>query len=153
MSLRIAAALTAMMLAAPAAAQTLKPEEARLFVAGKFFAYTCFEGTRGAGRIFADGSVAGTIQLRGNGPVHHVRLPPNTLRVEQGSICASVQGLPFSPCFNVVKTSNYSFRGSLVGLGFAYCDFERPGRRVYIARKRTPTPAGEPLALRTAVNP
>ena len=32
------------------------------------FAYTCFDGTTGAGRIYADGSVAGNIQVGGSGP-------------------------------------------------------------------------------------
>jgi hypothetical protein len=37
------------------------PEQARAFVVGKVFSYTCFEGTSGVGRIFPDGSVVGTI--------------------------------------------------------------------------------------------
>ena len=52
-----------------AMAGELKPEEAKKFVAGKYFSYSCFEGTSGSGRINADGSVVGTIQIRGNGPV------------------------------------------------------------------------------------
>ena len=43
----------------------MKPDEARRFVVGKQFSYTCFEGTTGSGRIHADGSVAGYIQIRG----------------------------------------------------------------------------------------
>ena len=38
-----------------------------------------------------------------------------------------VQGMPFQPCFNLQKTSDKSFRGSVSGLGFAYCDFTRRG--------------------------
>ena len=34
---------------------------------GKLFSYTCFDGTVGMGRIFADGSVVGTIRLGGRG--------------------------------------------------------------------------------------
>ena len=49
--------LLCLLTAAPAAAQqVLTGEEARAFVAGKLFAYSCFDGTRGAGRIFADGA-------------------------------------------------------------------------------------------------
>ena len=29
----------------------MSAEEARQFIAGKYFAFTCFDGTRGAGRI------------------------------------------------------------------------------------------------------
>jgi hypothetical protein len=29
------------------------------------------------------------------------------------------------PCFNVYQVDNNRFRGSLAGLGFAYCDFVR----------------------------
>ena len=49
-------------------AEELGPEQARAFVVGKLFSYTCFEGTAGMGRIFADGSVVGTIRMRGEGP-------------------------------------------------------------------------------------
>jgi len=44
-------------------AEELGPEQARAFVVGKLFSYTCFEGTAGMGRIFADGSVVGTIRI------------------------------------------------------------------------------------------
>ena len=80
----------------------MKPEEARRFIAGKLFAFNCFEGTRGAGRIYADGSVSGSIQFGGSGPVRNVRLPA-------------------------------SFRGSISGLGFAYCEFNRKSGRVDLA--------------------
>src|SRR5690606_39405580 len=98
---------------------------ARRFVVGKMLAFNCFEGTRGAGRIHADGSVSGSIQFRGQGPVRHVRLPKGTLQVKGEAVCASLKGMYFEPCFNVVKTDRVSFRGSVSGLGFAYCDFTR----------------------------
>lgn len=117
-----------------ALAEDLKPEEAKRFVAGKMFSYTCFEGTNGAGRIFADGSVAGTVQIGGKGPVHHVVLPTGTVKVSTGSICATVRGVPFQPCFNVVKTDPASFRGSLTGFSFAYCNFTRHNPRSQLLR-------------------
>ena len=61
--------------AIPAAADEMTPEEARSFVIGKHFSYTCFEGTSGNGRILADGSVAGYIRIRGAGP-RFVVMPP-----------------------------------------------------------------------------
>jgi len=109
----------------PASAETLGAEEARRFVVGKMFSFTCFEGTKGAGRINADLSVAGTIQFQGSGPTRYVKLPANTLRVEGDRVCATVKGMPFSPCFNLEKTDPRSFRGSLSGLGFAACEFTR----------------------------
>ncbi|MPZ56852.1 MAG: hypothetical protein GEU91_10225 [Rhizobiales bacterium] len=145
----IAAALALVASVAPAAADAMKAEEARHFVVGKVFSYACFEGTRGAGRIYSDGSVAGTIQLRGAGPVRYVRLPPNTLRVKGESVCASVRGLPFEPCFNLAKTSPASFRGSIYGLSFAYCEFNRRGRRIDIARKPRQS---KDLPLRAAID-
>ena len=148
---RIAAALSVLALATPASAEELRAEAARHFVAGKLFSYTCFEGTRGTGRIYNNGAVAGTVQFQGRGRTYRVRLPANTVRVQSGSICASVQGVPFSPCFIVDKTSRYSFRGAISGFSFAYCDFHRPGRRVNVARTRTPRHQ-ERVRLRTAIN-
>jgi len=130
---RMAVVVLGLMACVPAFAEELKPEEARRFIAGQLFAFNCFEGTRGAGRIYADGSVAGSIQMGGSGPVRNVRLPAGTLQVKPESVCASMKGLPFQPCFNLQKIDQASFRGSVSGLGFAYCDFNRKSGRVDLA--------------------
>lgn len=114
---------TAVLGAGHAAAEELGAEQARAFVVGKLFAYTCFEGTTGMGRIFPDGSVVGTIKIRGEGPQRFATLPSGTVRVDGAAVCAHLAGLPISPCFRVEKMSYRSFRGSIAGLGFAYCDF------------------------------
>lgn len=123
--LRYGALIAVAFVAVPANAQQMNVVEARHFVVGKHFAYRCFEGTRGAGRIAENGSVAGTIQFRGNGATRYAMLPANTLYVTGDRICATVKGVPFQPCFNLIKTGVNSFRGSVSGLGFAYCDFVR----------------------------
>jgi hypothetical protein len=133
MQVRQLLVMAALAVSLPAEAGEMRPEEAKAFVAGKVFAYSCFEGTTGAGRINADGSVVGTIRVRGTGPSHNVTLPPNTIRVGSG-ICASVQGMPFQPCFDVVKIDNNRFRGSLSGFGFAYCDFVKRDSRQHVAQ-------------------
>jgi hypothetical protein len=117
-----------------AKAEELRAAEARRFIAGKHFSYTCFDGTTGNGRIYADGSVAGYIRVGGNGPRRFVVLPTGTLRVHGDQYCASLRGIPFEPCFNLERTSPVSFRGSISGLGFAYCDFSRHNPRVDLHR-------------------
>ena len=112
---------------APALAGQMNADEARRFVSGKVFAFTCFDGTRGAGRILDDGGATGSIQFAGAGPMRHVRLPGNTLQVRGQAVCASLKGLPFEPCFSLVKNTERSFRGSVSGMGFAYCDFRHQG--------------------------
>lgn len=121
---------------APAmAGHLMNASEAKRFVAGKVFAFTCFDGTRGAGRVFEDGGAAGAVQFNGEGPVRHMRLPGNTLQVRGQAVCASIKGLPFEPCFNLDKKSERSFRGSVSGMGFAYCDFNHQGgRQMLLAR-------------------
>jgi hypothetical protein len=57
--------------AGSACAESLTPDAARRFVAGKLFAFNCFDGSRGAGRIYGDGSVIGTIQFHGAGTSTH----------------------------------------------------------------------------------
>jgi len=131
--LRIGALIVGLLAAAPAFAQEMKAEEARRFVIGKLFTYNCFEGTKGAGRINPDGSVAGTIQFQGSGPVRYAVLPANTLRAKGEQVCASLKGLPFEPCFNLIKTSHESFRGSVSGMSFAACEFKRRGGRAEFA--------------------
>lgn len=127
----------ALMTGSAHAGEILQPEQARAFVADKVFSYTCFEGTTGAGRISFDGSVVGSIKVRGEGPQRVVALPTNTIRIMPDSICASVKGIPFQPCFKVEKMDNMTFRGSISGFGFAYCDFTRRGR-VHTADAPTP---------------
>ena len=135
--LRTRLALVLPLLAAsPAAGQEIMTASAaRDFVAGRLFHYTCFDGTDGAGRIYDDGSVAGTMRVFGRGKRHYLRLPTGTLYVKNERVCATVRGLFFSPCFNLTKTSDTSFRGAVSGLSFMYCDFNRGGR-TQIARKR-----------------
>jgi len=132
-SKRLVMVLAGLVSALPAAAVEMTPDEAQRFVIGKSFSYTCFEGTSGAGRIHADGSVAGYIRPRGSGP-RFVVLPANTLRVKGAAVCASVRGLPFEPCFNLHKTGHASFRGSISGFGYAYCDFYRRSARADLGR-------------------
>jgi hypothetical protein len=119
--------VTAGAMVAPALAGMMTADEARRFVAGKVFAFTCFDGTRGAGRILDDMGAAGSIQFSGSGPIRHVRLPGNTLQIRGQAVCASLKGLPFEPCFNLDKRDDRSFRGSVSGMGFAYCDFRHQG--------------------------
>jgi hypothetical protein len=139
--LRAMIVVAAVASASAAMAGELKPEEARRFVAGKMFSYTCFEGTSGAGRINADGSVAGTIRVGGNAAPRYVTLPPGTIQVSPSAICASLRGMPFQPCFNVVQIDHRSFRGSISGLSFAYCDFVRHApRRPLSIRADRPQP-------------
>jgi hypothetical protein len=127
--------LAAAVVAPALAGQTMNADEARRFVSGKTFAFTCFDGTRGAGRILDDGGAAGSVQFAGAGPTRHLRLPGNTLQVRGQAVCASLKGLPFEPCFNLVKNTERSFRGSVSGMGFAYCDFRHQGvGRMLMAR-------------------
>jgi hypothetical protein len=123
---RVAVLIASLLAGAPAMAQSLNPEAAQRFVAGKMFAFSCIDGSRGLGQIQNDGSIIGTIQVSGSGPVRPIGLPPGTLKVKGDAVCASLRGLSFEPCFNLNKTGEQSFRGSLTGLGsFAYCDFVR----------------------------
>jgi hypothetical protein len=128
-------ALIASAVAGPSLAESLNPEQARQFIAGKMFAFTCVDGSRGAGRIHHDGSVAGSVQFAGTGPVRHARLPVNTIKVGATQVCASLKGIPFTPCFNIDKTSESTFRGSVQGMaGFAWCEFRKHGNSVLMAR-------------------
>ena len=135
---RIAVLLAGLAAALPVTAGELKPEEARRFIAGKLFSYTCFDGTRGAGRIYADGAVTGTVQFRGQGPVRYLALPSGTLKVKGQAYCASLKGLFFEPCFDLNQTDSRSFRGSLSGMSFAYCQFTRRGGRANFAATNLP---------------
>ena len=92
----------------------------------------------------------GTIQVRGSGPVRLVALPTGTLKVQPESICASLRGMPFEPCFKVEQTDAKSFRGSLSALSFAYCDFTRRNPRLEVSSQRATHPTDWGM-LRTSI--
>ncbi len=129
------------------AGETMSAEEARRFVIGKMFSYTCFEGTRGQGRVLHDGSVVGSIQFQGAGQLRYAALPAGTLQVKGEAVCASVRGMPFSPCFNLTRLDEKSFRGAISGLGFASCEFTRANGRRDVIRSTS----NEPLRLRPSI--
>src|SRR6266436_1180157 len=128
---RLAMVVLIFLAAGPACAESLTPDAARRFVAGKLFAFNCFDGSRGAGHIYGDGSVIGTIQFRGMGPARTVSLPPGTLRVRGEAVCASLRGMAFEPCFYLEKTTE---RMSVAGMS--------PRRH-----------SSEPLSLEAAAEP
>ncbi|HZM11110.1 MAG TPA: hypothetical protein VFC15_12960 [Candidatus Limnocylindrales bacterium] len=146
--LRGFALLTGLLATVPAMAGEMSADEARRFVIGTMFNYTCFEGTRGQGRVLSDGSVVGSIQVRGSGQVRYAQLPPGTLRVKGEAVCASLRGLPVEPCFNLERTSDNSFRGSISGLGFASCEFNRHNARTTVMHSARST---QPLGLRPSL--
>src|SRR3954447_24982712 len=148
--LRGVALLVGLAAAVPAVAGEMSVEEARRFVIGKLFTYECFEGTRGMGRIYSDGSVIGSIQLQGSGPVRYAHLPPGTIQVKGESVCASLRGLPISPCFSLDKTSESSFRGAIYGMGFASCQFTRRVSHAELTEEQRPAHAGKRAAAPAA---
>lgn len=66
---RVTILIASLLAAAPAMAQSMNAEAAQRFVTGNLFGFSCFEGSRGVGQIYSDGSVTGTIQVSGSGPV------------------------------------------------------------------------------------
>ena len=154
MLLRAAVALTGLLAVAPAIAEPMNAETARRFVAGKLFSFNCFEGSTGTGRIFNDGSVAGVMKMRADGPTRFMHLPPGSLFPREGRICSNVKGAFFNPCFELNKTSDKSFRGSISGFGFAYCDFTRRGGHEAMQASITPDAAAAiTRSIRRGVKP
>lgn len=148
--LRTVAVLIGLVAAIPAwAGEQMSAKEAQRFVIGKVFSYSCFEGTRGQGRVFANGAVVGSIQLQGAGRTRYAALPAGTLQVKGERVCATLRGLPFEPCFNLEKTDDNSFVGSISGLGFASCTFKQRLAHPRMARSRLNK--DEPVALRPSL--
>src|SRR5215468_12688923 len=127
---RTIAVFAGLVSALPTMAGEMTASEARLFVTGKLFSYSCFDGTRGMARVHLDGSVDGSMQVRGAGQTHYGTMPAATLRVDGERICASLPDSIMQPCFYLERMSADTFRGSISGLSFAYCDFTRFEERV-----------------------
>lgn len=125
--LRSAASLGLVMLAGAASAEPMNADQARSFVVGRIFSFTCFDGTYGVGRINNDGSVVGKVRMQGNQPERHVTMPADTVRVRGEAVCAFTKGASFEPCFDLHKISTKSFRGNLAGVPNMWCEFNRTG--------------------------
>jgi hypothetical protein len=141
--LRVVAVVAGLASALPAMGGEMTASEARHFIVGKLFSYTCFDGTRGMARFHADGSVDGFIQVQGTGITRYGSMPVGTLRADGERVCVSLPRSFMQPCFYLERTNDNSFRGSISGLSFAYCDFTRYQRR---ARVEQPAQHG-PLSL------
>jgi hypothetical protein len=146
---RFAIVIATLVAASPAFSQAMNADAARRFVVGKMFAFACFDGSRGAGRIYGDGSVIGTLQSSSSGPARSMWMPAGTLRVKGDSVCAAVKGMLFEPCFTLTRTGDHSFRGAISGMGFAYCDFTR--RNVVASVSPRPL-TSRPLAIQPAAD-
>ena len=142
---RFAIAAAWLLAVGPSVAEPLNADGARRLIVGKVFAFNCFDGSRGEGRIYGDGSVIGSIQMQGNGPARNMWLPAGTVQVRGAAVCAKLKGMPFDPCFDLNKTDDKSFRGAVTGMGFAYCDFTR--RNSGVASLAAPRPSSRPLSL------
>jgi hypothetical protein len=132
--LRVVAVVVGLASSLPAMAGEMTASEARRFVVGNLFSYTCFDGTHGVARIHPDGSVDGSIQVRGTGLTRYGAMPIGTLRADGEQVCASLPGSVVQPCFYLERTNVDSFRGSISGLSFAYCDFTRYQGRAHVVR-------------------
>jgi hypothetical protein len=153
MFMRVAVVCTCILWVSSAAAEELGPDQARAFIVDKLFEYSCFDGTTGRGRIFPDGSVVGTIQVR-DGQERFANLPSGTIRVDGTAICAHLAGLPITPCFKVQKIDHRSFRGSVAGLDFAYCDFyQRNPSSKLVSSSPKPPAATSAATLQTTSRP
>src|ERR1700757_4077504 len=148
----LAASAAGVLAAWPARAGEMRIDEAKRFIAGKLYSFRCFEGTAGTGRIQHDGSVIGIVRFGGAGAMRYVNLPPGTLRVKGQNWCASLKGVSFEPCFDLVKIDDYSFRGSVTGLGFASCSFTRRARTDFIRTSSAPPKVGSAATTEKAAN-
>src|SRR5215470_12167260 len=146
----LAASAVGLLAAGRVSAGEMRTDEAKRFIAGKLYSFRCFEGTAGTGRIQHDGSVIGIVRFGGAGAMRYVNLPAGTLRVKGQYWCASLKGSSFEPCFDLVKIDEYSFRGSVTGLGFASCSFTRRARSDFIRTSAPPRAASTTTAEKSA---
>jgi len=118
---RHAVAVVTLLAFSPALAENLDAEAARRFIVGKLFTFTCADGSRGAARVYDDGSLIGTIQFHGSEQPRPVWLPAETLKLTGETVCASLNRTELRLAKPVIKV--FGPRASVTGLDFAYCDF------------------------------
>lgn len=121
----------------PAIAGNIGVEEARSFIVGHPFTFTCLQGISGEGRVNPDGSVVGTIRLGPGAIAQNATLPSGTLRVRGDAMCAAISGLAFEPCFELDRIGTRGFRGSAPAIGpLASCQFLRKANEAGVPANR-----------------
>ena len=85
--------------------------------------------------------------------MRYAYLPANTLQVRGESVCATLRGMLFQPCFNLERTGDNTFRGAISGFGFAYFEFTRHGRTTiaHSVYRSSNSQNGLPLGLRPSI--
>jgi hypothetical protein len=127
--------------------RALSAEPRPIFVGGRWATATETLEVRNP----TDGSVAGTIQIRGTGELRYVALPAGTLRIRGEHYCATHPRLMFEPCFEVVRTSAQSFRGSLLGFASLFCSFTRHKDPPIMTRRSARLRSSQPMQLTPSV--
>ena len=77
---RVAVVVFTLLAAGSACAESLTPDAARRFVADKLFAFNCFDGSRGAGRIHGDGEDAAASSDSGSDEFRRGLMPATLVR-------------------------------------------------------------------------
>jgi hypothetical protein len=108
-------------LCTPAFAERLTPQQAKRFIQGNKWSYTC-PLTKGWGRFNSDGSVTAEFQTLGFSP-YKKNFPPGSMTISSdGSLCMPKM-FNTDVCFFVDKIDNRHFRGTSSGFIRFSCDF------------------------------
>jgi hypothetical protein len=102
---RLAVAVALLLATGPAVAQTMNAEAAKRFVTGKLFAYTCVDGSRGLGRIYAALPADQPSSQARSGQIGVAAARHAASRGK--AICASLKGLSVSSL--LLFTSDHAF--------------------------------------------
>ena len=110
-----------------APARTSSHRALSIFVAAMAYSPRHLRGCPGTSEIVAV-NVRRSIDIRDIGRpsgmfTKFASLPPGTIKISDNSMCAHLPGLPIEPCFRVQRIDQHSFRGSIAGSDYAYCDF------------------------------
>ena len=126
------------------AGQMMNADEARRFVAGKVFAFTCFDGTPRRRRVLR--MAARRARYNFPAPVRCATCASRQYAQVRGqSVCAGIAFRSSRASTSTSKTSATSAIG--LGMGFAYCDFRRQGAaQMLLARA-----VARPRSLRSPV--
>jgi len=80
----------------PVRAEKLNAATAQHFVLGKLFAFACFDGSRGAGRVLATAQLLAPCSSAVRDRNYSVWLPAGTLKVKGETVYASLYGIPLN---------------------------------------------------------
>ena len=112
--------IVSLLAAGPALAESLNADAARVSSSASYSRSIVSMARAAPAASTATARSSAPSSSRARDQSNSVQLPAGTLKMKGEAVCASLKGIAIEPCFDLNRTDDQSFRGSVSGLRVAY---------------------------------